>query len=165
VKESNQQQARPRAALAPQALGPAPGAKGRRKRVGRGPGSGHGKTSCRGGKGQTARSGGNVQPGFEGGQMPLQRRLPKRGFRNIFGTTFEVVNVGRLAGFEAGTAVTPELLRERRIVRRGAAPVKILGTGELGHALTVQAHAVSASARRKIEAAGGTVEIVAAAGR
>ncbi len=160
----NEANTQPKGTLAPHALRPAPGAKRRAKRVGRGPGSGHGKTSCRGGKGQTARSGGNVQPGFEGGQMPLQRRLPKRGFRNIFGTTFAVVNVGRLAAFAAGTEITPALLRERGMVR-GGVPVKILGTGEITQALTVRVQAASAAARGKIEAAGGRVEIVAADAR
>ena len=162
VAKVNEAHKKPQGELAPHALRPARGAKRRNKRVGRGPGSGHGKTSCRGGKGQTARSGGNIQPGFEGGQMPLQRRLPKRGFRNIFGTTYEVINVGRLEAFEAGTEVTPALLRERRIVRRATAPVKILGDGAITRALTVRAQAVSAAARTKIEAAGGRVEILAA---
>ncbi len=151
----------PAGALAPHQLAPAPGAKKRCKRVGRGVGSGHGKTSCRGGKGQTARSGGSIRPGFEGGQMPLQRRLPKRGFHNPFGRDFEVVNVGQLKAFAAGAEVDPAALRAKRLVRRGAAPVKVLADGELALALTVRAHAVSAAARKKIEAAGGTVELLA----
>ena len=151
----------PKGELSLHALRPGRGAKHSQKRVGRGPGSGHGKTSCRGGKGQTARSGGNVQPGFEGGQMPLQRRLPKRGFTNIFRTEFQVVNVGQLEAFDAGSEVTPEALRGRRLVRRGAAPVKVLADGALSRALTVKAHAVSAAARVKIEAAGGRVELIA----
>lgn len=141
-------------------LRPARGAKKRQKRVGRGVGSGHGKTSCRGGKGQTARSGGHIQPGFEGGQMPLQRRLPKRGFHNPFGLEYQVVNVGQLEAFAAGTEVTPEMLRGRRLVRRAAARVKVLGDGDVTRALTVRAHAVSGAARRKIEAAGGRVELI-----
>src|SRR5512141_2145281 len=97
------------------------GAVHRKKRVGCGEGSGHGKTSCRGGKGQTARSGGSIRPGFEGGQMPLQRRLPKRGFHNPFRTVYEVVNVGQLASFEGGAEVDPAALRAKRLVRRGDA--------------------------------------------
>jgi large subunit ribosomal protein L15 len=151
----------PAGELAPHRLAPAPGAKKRGKRVGRGGGSGHGKTSCKGGKGQTARSGGGKGAGFEGGQMPLQRRLPKRGFHNPFRTEYEVVNVGQLEAFAAGAEVTAEALRERRLLRRGSAPLKILGEGTLTRALTVRAQAVSGPARQKIEAAGGRVEIVA----
>ena len=147
--------------LAAHRLAPAAGATKRRKRVGRGVGSGHGKTSCRGGKGQTARSGGSIRPGFEGGQMPLQRRLPKRGFHNPFRTAYEVVNVGQLEAFDAGSQVDPAALRAKRLVRRGAAPVKVLADGEVTRGLTVRAHAVSAAARRKIEAAGGTVDLIA----
>ena len=161
MSETKKTPAGPAGALAPHRLAPAPGAKKRVKRVGRGVGSGHGKTSCRGGKGQTARSGGSIAPGFEGGQMPLQRRLPKRGFHNPFRTAYEVVNVGQLEAFEAGSEVNPAALRARRLVRRGAALVKILADGELTHGLTVRAHAVSAAARKKIEAAGGTVELIA----
>jgi large subunit ribosomal protein L15 len=124
-------------------------------------GSGHGKTSCRGGKGQTARSGGSILPGFEGGQMPMQRRLPKRGFHNPFRTAYEVVNVGQLAPFAAGAEVDPAALRAKRLVRSGDAPVKVLADGELAQALKVRAHAVSAAARKKIEAAGGSVELIA----
>lgn len=141
-------------------LRPSCGAKKKQKRVGRGVGSGHGKTSCRGGKGQTARSGGNIQPGFEGGQMPLQRRLPKRGFHNPFSVEYQVVNVGQLEAFEAGAAVTPESLSGRRLVRRAGDRVKVLGDGALTRSLTVHAHAVSAAARQKIEAAGGRVELI-----
>jgi large subunit ribosomal protein L15 len=150
----------PAGELAPHRLAPAPGAKKRNKRVGRGVGSGHGKTSCRGGKGQTARSGGGKGPGFEGGQMPLQRRLPKRGFHNLFRTAYEVVNVGQLEAFDAGTEVSPEVLRAKRLLRRGDVKLKVLGEGTLTRGLTVRAHAVSASARQKIEAAGGRVEIL-----
>lgn len=141
-------------------LRPARGAKKAPKRVGRGTGSGHGKTSCRGGKGQTARSGGGVRPGFEGGQMPLARRLPKVGFHNPFRVEYQVVNVGRLGVFGAGAEIDPEGLRGKRLVRRSGLPVKILGKGEVAGAVTVKAHAVSASARKKIEDAGGRVEII-----
>ena len=161
MSESTKTPAGPAGELAAHGLAPAPGATKRRKRVGRGVGSGHGKTSCRGGKGQTARSGGSIRPGFEGGQMPLQRRLPKRGFHNPFRTAYEVVNVGQLEVFEAGTEVDPAALRARRLVRRGQAPVKVLADGELTRALTVRANAVSAAARKKIEAAGGRVDLIA----
>src|SRR5512134_2100659 len=142
-------------------LTPAPGATKSRKRVGRGPGSGNGKTAGRGHKGRRSRSGGNTPPGYEGGQMPLQRRLPKRGFHNPFRTAYEVVNVGQLEAFDAGAEVTPEALRGRRLLRRGDCQLKVLGDGALTRALTVRAHAVSAAARQKIEAAGGRVEILA----
>ncbi len=142
-------------------LRPVPGTKKQPKRVGRGTGSGHGKTSCRGEKGQNARSGPGLRPGFEGGQMPLARRLPKRGFRNIFRVAFQVVNVGQLQTFGAGERIDPEVLRGKRLVRRRTAPVKILGVGEIAHPLTVRVHAVSGSARKKIEAAGGRVELLA----
>src|SRR5215831_8362847 len=117
-------------------LSPAKGSRPARKRVGRGPGSGLGKTSGRGHKGKGARSGGNTAPGFEGGQMPLQRRLPKRGFHNPFPNTFAIVNLGRLsAAFEAGASIDPETLAARGLVR-GGLPVKILGHGELDKPLT-----------------------------
>ena len=161
MSEEKKAPAGPAGELAGHRLMPAPGAKKRNKRVGRGVGSGHGKTSCRGGKGQTARSGGHIQPGFEGGQMPLQRRLPKRGFHNPFRTAYEVVNVGQLEAFEAGAEVTPETLRARRLLRRGDVLLKVLADGTLTRGLTVRAHAVSAAARQKIEAAGGRVEIIA----
>lgn len=142
-------------------LKPAPGARRARRRVGRGIGSGLGKTSGRGQKGQKARSGGGKGPYFEGGQMPLQRRLPKRGFNNArFAKEFAVVNVADLARFEAGTTVTPELLKETGLVGRIKDGVKILGDGELTAALTVQAHAFSKSAVEKIEAAGGKAEVI-----
>ncbi len=142
-------------------IGPAPGAKRRRKRVGRGPGSGWGKTAGRGQKGQKSRSGYSRRWGFEGGQMPLVRRVPKRGFTNIFREEFAEVNVGRLANFAAGTEVTPELLAEQGILRRRETlRVKLLGKGEIGVALTVRVHAASAGARQKIEAAGGRVELI-----
>jgi len=140
-------------------LAPAPGSRKKRKRVGRGPGSGHGKTSCRGHKGQKARSGGGVKPGFEGGQMPLQRRLPKRGFTNIFQKTFSVVNVGSLEKLEVAE-ITPEILIKEGLVRKIQDGVKILGNGELTKAINVKAHSFSASAKEKIEKAKGTAEVI-----
>ena len=141
-------------------LAPAPGAIKKRKRIGRGPGSGHGKTAGRGHKGRGARAGGNTPPGYEGGQMPLQRRLPKRGFRNPFRRVYSVVNLQQLeAQFDSGAVVDPNALRERGLVRRGL-PVKVLGAGELTKPLTVSAHAFSAAARERIAAAGGTVEVI-----
>jgi large subunit ribosomal protein L15 len=133
------------------------GAVHRKKRVGCGEGGGHGKTSCRGGKGQTARSGGSIRPGFEGGQMPLYRKLPHRGFNQYrFRTEFEVINVGDLARLdEAVTEVTPAVLADRGLIRRSEAPVKVLGGGELTRALTVTASKFSGSAKAKIEKAGG----------
>jgi large subunit ribosomal protein L15 len=142
-----------------QDLRPAPGATRSRKRVGRGPGSGHGKTAGRGSKGQKSRSGYRHQRGFEGGQMPLHRRVPKRGFTNIFRTKYDVVNLSALDLFDAGESVTPEKLVERRLVH-GRHPVKILGDGELKKALTISAHKFSASAKSRIEAAGGTCEVL-----
>jgi large subunit ribosomal protein L15 len=140
-------------------LRPPKGAKHARKRVGRGPGSGHGKTASRGSKGAKSRSGFRFKRGFEGGQMPLHRRVPKRGFTNIFRVEYAVVNLDTLAEvFEAGSAVTPELLRERGLVRQARAPIKVLGRGEISKALTVRAHRFSGSAAEKIEKAGGSVE-------
>jgi large subunit ribosomal protein L15 len=136
-----------------------PGARKRKTRVGRGRGSGLGKTSGRGQKGQKARSGGGVRPGFEGGQMPLTRRLPKRGFKNPFRVEYQVVNVGQLNMFPAGTEVTVDLLREKRLVRRRM-PVKVLGEGDLDRALTVRVQAFSKSAIEKIEAVSGKTEVV-----
>ncbi len=128
-------------------------------RVGRGPGSGIGKTCGRGGKGATARSGYRMPATYAGGQMPLFRRLPKRGFTNApFKTKYQVVNVGDLACFDAGAVVTAEDLTERRLAAKSGMPVKILGGGDLPHALTIRAHAFSSSARSKIEKAGGKVE-------
>jgi large subunit ribosomal protein L15 len=141
-------------------LRPPKGTKTNPKRVGRGTGSGHGKTSCRGQKGQNSRSGGGVRPGFEGGQMPLARRLPKRGFKNIFRVEYQVVNVSRLDVFESGTEVNPEGLLTRRMIRKKEKPVKILGKGEIALPLTVKVHAVSETARKKIEAAGGRIELI-----
>jgi large subunit ribosomal protein L15 len=144
-------------------LRPAPGAKHRRKIVGRGPGSGRGKTATKGSKGQQARSGGGTKAGFEGGQMPLYRRLPKRGFLPHGGKrVFAIVNLSDLEAFAAGSVVDPESLVQARLVRRARrGNVKILGEGDVAHALTVRAHAVSESARVKIEAKGGRVEVIA----
>jgi large subunit ribosomal protein L15 len=144
-------------------LSPAPGSRKSRKRVGRGPGSGIGKTSGRGHKGKGARSGGNTPPGFEGGQMPLQRRLPKRGFHNPFRRQFAIVNLARLeASFESGAVVDAESLVARGLVRAGL-PVKVLGGGELHKALSVKAHAFSESAKARIAAAGGSAEVITSA--
>jgi large subunit ribosomal protein L15 len=140
-------------------LRPSPGSTKARKRVGRGNASGHGTYSTRGIKGQQARAGSGPRPGFEGGQTPLIRRLPvRRGFRNPFRVEYSPVNLRDLAKFSAGSEVTPESLRETGIVRNLKRPIKLLGTGEVTAALTVRAHRVSAAARVKIEAAGGSVE-------
>jgi large subunit ribosomal protein L15 len=136
-------------------LSPASGSTHSRKRVGRGTGSGLGKTAGRGHKGGQSRSGYSVRPGFEGGQMPLIRRVPKRGFHNEFRVEYAVINVAQLAGL--GATVTPESLAERGLVRRGR-PVKVLGNGEVQSAVTVSAHKFSRTARAKIEAAGGRCE-------
>lgn len=140
-------------------LKPHPGARRRARRVGRGTGSGHGKTAGRGQKGQGARSGGKKQPWFEGGQTPLVRRVPKRGFKNPFRKEYVIVNLRDLARFDAGTAVTPETLAERGLVKKNG-PIKVLGEGDLPHALEVRAHAFSKSAAEKIEAVGGKVEVI-----
>lgn len=142
-------------------LKPAEGSKHTRKRVGRGIGTGNGKTAGRGHKGQNARSGGGVRLGFEGGQTPLIKRLPKRGFNNArFATELVEVNVSKLEKFAAGTVVTPELLKEAKIIKSFKDGVKILGGGELTVGLTVQAKAFSKSAIEKIEAAGGKAEVI-----
>lgn len=143
-------------------LSPNPGAKKRRKRVGRGPGSGHGKTSCKGHKGQNARSGGGVPAWFEGGQTPLHRRVPKRGFKNPNAKVYTEVNVGVLEMyFESGEKVTPEILKERGVISKIEKDgVKILGDGELTKSLEVYANAFSKSAREKIEKAGGKAEVI-----
>lgn len=141
-------------------LKPTPGSKKRRKRVGRGIGSGHGKTATRGMKGQKARD--TIPARFEGGQTPLHRRLPVRvGFRNVNRVEYAVVNVNTLAKrFQPNETVTPEVLKERRILRKLKDGVKVLGVGEINIPLTVHAHAISESARAKIEAAGGTVQLI-----
>lgn len=138
----------------------APGSRSTRKRVGRGIGSGMGKTSTRGHKGQNARSGGGVRPGFEGGQNPLYRRLPKRGFTNIHRKEFAIVNLNDLNRFSAGTEVTPEALLESGIVKNPKDGIKILGNGEITVQLTVKANKFSQSAVEKIVAAGGTTEVI-----
>src|SRR5208337_2469084 len=130
-----------------------------KKRVGRGMGSGMGKTSTRGHKGQRSRSGSRIMRGFEGGQMPLHRRLPKRGFTNIFKTEYEVVNLERLANFDE-KEITPEVLRKAGVVSKKNSLVKVLGQGELSRAITVHAHRFSKSAQEKIEKAGGTMVVV-----
>ena len=141
-------------------LKPRPGAKHRVKRLGIGESSGHGKTSGKGHKGQKARSGGSIRLGFEGGQMPLIRRLPKRGFNNAaFHKNYAIVNLSDLADLSAGTVVNEELLRESKMIRGNVVGLKVLGNGELKQALTVEAHKVSASARQKIEGAGGSVTL------
>jgi large subunit ribosomal protein L15 len=142
-------------------LRPPKGAKHPRKRVGRGPGSGHGKTASRGSKGAKSRSGFRFKRGFEGGQMPLHRRVPKRGFHNPFRVEYAVINLDTLAAvFDAGSEVTPDLLRERGLVRETNIPVKILGRGEISKKLTVRAHKFSGSAAEKIAAAGGAAEVI-----
>ncbi|ACA55472.1 50S ribosomal protein L15 [Clostridium botulinum] len=138
----------------------AEGANKASKRVGRGTGSGLGKTSGKGQNGQNSRSGGGVRPGFEGGQMPLYRRLPKRGFKNIFAKEYAAINLDRLNCFEDGTVVTPELLVEKRVVKKVKDGVKILGNGNIEKKLTVKAAKFSKSAIEKIEAAGGKVEVI-----
>jgi large subunit ribosomal protein L15 len=141
-------------------LRPRPGSRHRTKRLGCGESSGHGKTSGKGSKGQKARSGGSIRLGFEGGQMPLIRRLPKRGFNNAaFHKHYAVVNLSDLSAFKAGTVVNEQLLRESNLVRGHFAGIKILGEGELKHGLEVQVDKISAAAREKIEKAGGTVTL------
>jgi large subunit ribosomal protein L15 len=141
-------------------LHPAKGANRKSKRVGRGPGSGHGKTACRGHKGQLSRSGTSVRPGFEGGQMPLHRRLPKRGFTNIFKKEYSEVNLRQLTDFPADSVVDPQALLDRRVIRDLRDGIKILGNGELQQALTIRAHKFSKSAVEKIQKAGGTAEVI-----
>jgi len=144
-------------------LKPAPGSKHSKKRVGRGHGTGQGTQAGRGHKGAQSRSGYKFKRGFEGGQMPLHRRVPKRGFHNPFRTEYAVVNLDTLAErFEAGTVVTPELLRDRGVIRSAAHPIKVLGRGEITKQLTVKAHKFSGKAAEKIAAAGGTTEQLAA---
>jgi large subunit ribosomal protein L15 len=143
-------------------LKPPKGAKHSKKRIGRGQGSGQGKTAGRGHKGAKSRSGFKLKRGFEGGQMPLQRRVPKRGFHNPFRVSYDVVNLDVLGEkFDANTVITPELLRERGLLPGGGRPVKILARGDLAKALTVRAHKFSGKAAEKIKAAGGTTEAIA----
>jgi len=141
-------------------LKPAAGSRKSPKRVGRGTGSGLGRNAGKGEKGQKARSGGGVRPGFEGGQMPLYRRLPKRGFTNIFAKEYAEINIERLNIFEDGTQITPELLLEKGIVKKAKDGVKVLGNGELQKKLTVKAAKFTKAAAEKIEAAGGKVEVI-----
>lgn len=141
-------------------LSPAPGSNQESYRKGRGAGSGNGKTAGKGHKGQKARSGGGVRPGFEGGQMPLQRRIPKRGFVNIFATHYTAINLSALDKFESGAVVDAEALKEAGIIKKELDGVKILGQGELTKALTVKAAKFSESAKQKIEAAGGKAEVI-----
>lgn len=142
-------------------LSPVKGSTKKEKRVGRGEGSGHGKTSTRGQKGQKSRSGGGPRLGFEGGQNPIQRRLPHLpGFTNIFKKEFEVVNLDRLSTFKSGETIDPESLYNKRIVRKKGASIKILGSGEIEKKLTVKAHAFSRTAIDKIEKAGGKIEVI-----
>lgn len=141
-------------------LSPKKGTTKKRKRVGRGPGSGKGVTTGRGDKGQKSRSGYSSRSGFEGGQMPLYRRLPKRGFHNIFSKEYAILNLRDLNVFDEGTTVTPALLKERGMIRKARHGVRILGEGDLEKKLTVQANHFSKTARKKIEQAGGTAEVV-----
>jgi len=141
-------------------LSPAPGSRRNKKRIGRGQGSGHGGTAGKGHKGQNARSGGGVRPGFEGGQMPLQRRLPKRGFNNIFAPKVAEINLRDLARFAAGSVVDAQALAEAGLIKGAFDAVKLLGQGEVSVALTVKVDRISAGAKAKVEAAGGTVELV-----
>ena len=142
-------------------LKPAPGSTRNRKRVGRGHGSGHVMTAGRGTKGQKARSGGRVRPGFEGGQNPIYQRMPyKRGFKNYFKKEFEVVNIGAIEAFGLESPITPESLHKRGVIRSTRKPLKVLGDGELAAAVEVHAHKFSASALAKIEAAGGKAEVI-----
>ncbi|MGC2063230.1 MAG: 50S ribosomal protein L15 [Thermodesulfovibrionales bacterium] len=143
-----------------QDIKPAEGSTKKRKRVGRGVGSGHGKTSCKGHKGQKARSGGSVGLGFEGGQMPLQRRVPKRGFTNIFGKTYATINLDSLNSLQGIDLITPAVLKEKRIIKDMKDGLKVLGNGKIERPITVQATAFSASAMEKITAAGGKAEVL-----
>ena len=141
-------------------LKPAAGSTAPAWRKGRGPGSGNGKTAGKGHKGQNARSGGGVRPGFEGGQLPLYRRLPKRGFTNVFAKEYAIVNVCDLNAFEDGAVINAEVLLEKRIIRKALDGVKVLGRGELTKKVTVQAAIFSAGAKEKIESVGGKCEVV-----
>jgi large subunit ribosomal protein L15 len=141
-------------------LSPPKGARKAVKRLGRGPGSGHGKTAGRGAKGQKARSGGNIRPGYEGGQMPLQRRLPKRGFTNIFRKEFAIVNIRDLLRFEKGSVVDKAALGAAGLLRRKSDGVKLLGQGTIDYPLVLKVDRCSGSARTKVESVGGRVELV-----
>jgi large subunit ribosomal protein L15 len=141
-------------------LKPAPGANKKNKRVGRGMGSGHGKTATRGYNGQLSRAGSSVRPGFEGGQMPLYRRLPKRGFNNIFRKEYIAVNVETLDSFESGAQIDPVVLRDHGIIKNLRGVIKILGNGDLTKSVIVRAHKFSKSAVEKIQKAGGSIEVI-----
>ena len=141
-------------------LAPAEGSRKKRKRVGRGQGSGHGGTACRGHKGQKSRSGGGPRPGFEGGQMPLQRRLPKRGFINIFRKQFSIINIKDLSRFEANSNLDTEALKEAGLIKKMKDGIKLLGNGDISHPLVIKVHKASKTAKEKIEAAGGKVELI-----
>ena len=141
-------------------LSPMKGSSKRRKRVGRGPGSGHGKTSCRGHKGQKARAGAKIRPGFEGGQMPFERRIPKRGFTNIFKKEYELINISDLKKFESDTVLDINALKDAGLISGKKYGVKLLGDGEISHPLAIKVHKVSRKAREKVEAAGGKVELI-----
>lgn len=141
-------------------LSPAKGSRKTKRRLGRGPGSGSGTTAGKGTKGENSRAGGGVRPGFEGGQMPLHRRLPKRGFTNIFATRVAEINIRDLAGLESGSVVDENLLREKGLVKNRFDQIKLLGQGEISNPLTVKVNKVSKSARTKIESAGGTIEVI-----
>ncbi len=141
-------------------LSPALGSVKEAKRIGRGHGSGNGKTAGKGHKGQKARSGGGTRPGFEGGQMPLQRRVPKRGFNNIFAEEWAVINLSALEAFEDGAVVDAAVLSEKGIVKKAGLPIKVLGNGKLTKKLTVKLNAFSASAAEKINSAGGKAEVI-----
>lgn len=141
-------------------LSPTKGSRKNRKRIGRGPGSGHGKTSCRGHKGQKSRSGGGPARGFEGGQMPLQRRLPKRGFTNIFRKEYSIINIRDLAKFEPNSSLDITSLKDKGVIKKAEQGVKLLGDGDISFPVTIKVHKVSKIARKKIEAVGGKVELL-----
>lgn len=141
-------------------LRPPKGSTKNKKRVGRGDGSGHGGTSCRGSKGQNARSGGGVRPGFEGGQMPLTRRLPKKGFYNRFRKDVSIVNIGQLKAFSKDSIVDANALVANGIVKNSSDRIKVLGNGSIEYSLTLKVNSISSSARAKIEASGGTIEVI-----
>lgn len=141
-------------------LSPVEGSRKKKKRVGRGPGSGHGKTSCRGHKGQKSRSGGGIRPGFEGGQMPLHRRLPKRGFTNIFKKQYALINIKDLNRFDPNSTLDLDALKNAGLVKKEKDGIKLLGDGEISHPVVIKIHKVSKIAREKIEAAGGKVEVI-----
>ncbi|UCB57342.1 MAG: 50S ribosomal protein L15 [Candidatus Omnitrophota bacterium] len=141
-------------------LYPSKGTNKKPKRVGRGIGSGHGKTSCRGHKGQKARSGRKLRPGFEGGQMPIARRLPKRGFRNRFKKEYQIINVEQLNKFRKDSTITPQILQDEGLIKDAQMPIKILGKGKIAKVLNIQTPAISQQAKEKIEKAGGKVSTV-----